>query len=124
QFLADPGTFQPRNVGNGAVAGVELEFRKSLKFIAPTLEAFNWNTNVTLAESQIKMSESEFRSRQNSAKEGELVKDTRVMAGQAPYIINTGLSYNSYTTGFEAGLFYNVQGSTLNYVGFGNRTDT
>lgn len=124
QFLADPGTFQPRNVGNGAVAGVELEFRKSLKFIAPTLEAFNWNTNVTLAESQIKMSESEFRSRQNSAKEGELVQDTRVMAGQAPYIINTGLSYNSYTTGFEAGLFYNVQGSTLNYVGFGNRTDT
>ncbi|WP_051315342.1 TonB-dependent receptor [Algoriphagus terrigena] len=124
QFLADPGTFQPRNVGDGAVAGLELEFRKSLKFIAPSLEAFNWNTNVTLAESQIKMSESELRSRQNSAKEGEVVEDTRQMAGQAPFIINTGLSYNSYTTGFEAGLFYNVQGSTLTYVGFGNRTDT
>lgn len=124
QFLADPGTFQPRNVGDGAVAGLELEFRKSLKFLTPALEAFNWNTNVTVTESQIKMSESELRSRQNSAKEGEVVKDTRQMAGQAPYIINTGLSYNSYTTGFEMGLFYNVQGSTLNYVGFGNRTDT
>ncbi len=124
QFLSDPGSFQPRNVGNGSVAGVELEFRKSLKFIAPSLENLTWNTNVTLAESQIKMSESELRSRQNAAKEGEVVEDTRQMAGQAPFIINTGLSFNNYMTGLEAGLFYNVQGSTLTYVGFGNRTDT
>src|SRR5690606_35119738 len=124
QFLSDPGSFQPRNVGDGAVAGLELEFRKSLKFIAPLLEALHWNTNVTLAESEIKMSESELRSRQNSAKEGEVVANTRQMAGQAPFIINTGISYNNYTTGLEAGFFYNIQGSTLHYVGFGNRTDT
>ncbi|GAA0879273.1 TonB-dependent receptor [Algoriphagus jejuensis] len=124
QFLSDPGTFQPRNVGNGSVAGLEFEFRKSLRGLAPSLENFHWNTNVTVTDSKIRMSESELRSRQNSAKEGEVVDDTRVMAGQAPFIINTGLSYNSYLTGLEAGLFYNVQGSTLNYVGFGNRTDT
>jgi hypothetical protein len=124
QFLSDPGSFQPRNVGDGAVAGLELEFRKSLKFLASSLEAFHWNTNVTLAESEIKMSESELRSRKNSAKEGENVENTRQMAGQAPFIINTGLSYNSSAIGLEAGLFYNVQGSTLNFVGFGNRTDT
>jgi TonB-dependent receptor len=124
QFLADPGTFQPRNVGNGSVAGLEFEFRKSLKFIAPKLENFNWNTNVTVTQSQIKMSESEFRSRTLTAREGQEIKDTRDMAGQAPYIINTGLSYQSYVNGLEAGVFYNVQGSTLNYVGFGNRTDT
>ncbi|MBN7809995.1 TonB-dependent receptor [Algoriphagus sp. H41] len=124
QFLSDPGTFQPRNVGNGSVAGLEFEFRKSLKFISPSLESFAWNTNVTLTESQIKMSESELRSRTNSAKEGEVIKDTREMAGQAPFIINTGLSFNNFATGLEAGLFYNVQGPTLTYVGFGNRTDT
>ena len=124
QFLADPGTFQPRNVGNGSVAGLEFEFRKSLKFIAPKLENFNWNTNVTVTKSQIKMSESEFRSRTLTAREGQEIKDTRDMAGQAPYIINTGLSYQSFVNGLEAGIFYNVQGSTLNYVGFGNRTDT
>lgn len=124
QFLSDPGAFQPRNVGRGSVAGLELEFRKSLKFISPSLENFNWNTNVTLTESQIKMSESEFRSRTLTAREGETVKDTRDMAGQAPFIINTGLGYQNYNTGWEAGLYYNVQGSTLNYVGFGNRTDT
>jgi hypothetical protein len=34
------------------------------------------------------------------------------------------LSFLDFNSGIEAGLFYNVQGSTLNYVGFGNRTDT
>ncbi|WP_268033552.1 TonB-dependent receptor [Algoriphagus sp. PAP.12] len=124
QFLSDPGAFQPRNVGNGSVAGLEFEFRKSLKFIAPSLENFNWNTNVTITQSQIKMSESEYRSRTLTAREGQEIKDTRDMAGQAPYIINTGFGYQDYNTGWEAGLFYNVQGPTLNYVGFGNRTDT
>ncbi|PZX49911.1 TonB-dependent receptor [Algoriphagus chordae] len=124
QFLSDPGTFQPRNVGDGTVAGLEFEFRKSLKFIAPAFENFNWNTNVTITRSQIEMSESEYRSRQLTAREGQEIKDTRDMAGQAPYLINTGLSYNNYATGWEVGMFYNVQGSSLQYVGFGNRTDT
>ncbi len=124
QFLSDPGAFQPRNVGNGTVLGVEVEFRKALTFISPSLQNFMWNTNVTVTESSIKMSESEFRSRTLSAREGETIDDTRDMAGQAPYIINTGISYNNFTNGWEAGIFYNVQGPTLNFVGFGNRTDT
>ena len=124
QFLSDPGAFQPRNVGNGTVLGVEVEFRKALTFISPSLENFMWNTNVTVTESNIKMSESEFRSRTLSAREGETIDDTRDMAGQAPYIINTGISYNNFVNGWEAGIFYNVQGPTLNFVGFGNRTDT
>lgn len=124
QFVSDPGSFQPRNVGDGTVAGLEFEFRKSLSMIAPALKNFSWNTNVTVTESQIKMSPSEFKSRTLTAKEGETVKNTRDMAGQAPYIINTGLAFQDYSTGWEAGIFYNVQGPTLNYVGFGNRTDT
>ncbi len=124
QFLSDPGSFQPRNVGNGTVAGLELEFRKSLKFIAPSLENIQWNTNVTVTESSIKMSETELKSRELTAREGQEIGDTRDMAGQAPYIINTGFAYNNFVNGWEAGIFYNVQGPTLNFVGFGNRTDT
>jgi hypothetical protein len=124
QFLSDPGAFQPRNVGNGSVLGVELELRKSLSMISPKLENFFINTNITLVESIIEMAESEFRSRNLSAREGEVVSRTRQMAGQAPYIINAGFSYNNMISGLEAGLFYNVQGPTLTYVGFGNRTDT
>ncbi|SEG48830.1 TonB-dependent receptor [Algoriphagus boritolerans] len=124
QFLSDPGSFQPRNVGNGTVLGVEVELRKSLGIVSPKLENFSWTFNATLTESQIKMSATELRSRQLTAREGQTIEDTREMAGQAPYIINTGISYNNFTTGWEAGLFYNVQGPTLNLVGFGNRTDT
>ena len=124
QFLSDPGAFQPRNVGNGTVAGVELEMRKSLAFVSPSLEAFFFNFNGTLTSSRIQMSEAELMSRQLTAREGEKVVKTRDMSGQAPYIINTGLSYTNKLSGLEAGLFYNVQGATLNYIGFGNRTDT
>jgi hypothetical protein len=124
QFLSDPGSFQPRNVGNGSVLGVELEFRKSLKFISPSLEKFQWNTNLTFTESQITMSATEKRSRDLTAKEGENVGTTRDMSGQAPYIINTGIAYSDFNTGWEAGIYYNVQGPTLNFVGFGSRTDT
>ena len=49
------------------------------------------------------------------------------MAGQAPYIINAGISYdggsNGFWKGFEAGLYYNVQGKTLQYVGIADRPD-
>lgn len=124
QFLSDPGAFQPRNVGNGTVAGVELELRKSLSFMDPKLENFFFTFNGTLTSSSIQMSASELRSRRLTAREGEVISSTRDMAGQAPYIINSGIAYNNYVSGLEAGLFYNVQGATLNYIGFGNRTDT
>ena len=124
QFLSDPGSFQPRNVGNGTVAGLEFEWRKSLSIITPALKNFFINTNLTLVKSQISMSDSELRSRQLTSREGENISKVRKMSGQAPYIINTGLTYNNLVSGLEAGVFYNVQGPTLNFIGFGNRTDT
>lgn len=124
QFLSDPGSFQPRNVGNGTVLGVEMEFRKSLSFLSPRLENFLWTTNVTITESRINMSATELKSRELTAREGQVIGSTRDMAGQAPYIVNTGVSYNNFSNGWEAGVYYNVQGPTLNLVGFGNRTDT
>ncbi|MBS4070077.1 MAG: TonB-dependent receptor [Algoriphagus sp.] len=124
QFLSDPGSFQPRNVGNGTVLGVEMEFRKSLGFLSARMENFLWTTNVTITESRINMSATELKSRELTAREGQVVGTTRDMAGQAPYIVNTGISYNNFSNGWEAGIYYNVQGPTLNLVGFGNRTDT
>lgn len=124
QFLSDPGSFQPRNVGNGTVLGVEMEFRKSLGFLSPRFENFLWTTNVTITESRINMSATELKSRELTAREGQVIGSTRDMAGQAPYIVNTGISYNNFSNGWEAGVYYNVQGPTLNLVGFGNRTDT
>ncbi|WP_372932886.1 TonB-dependent receptor [Mariniphaga sediminis] len=111
--------YQPRNVGNGRLYGVELEFRKDLDFISPAWSHFNLNGNFTFVESLIDMTEIEFKSRKSYEKTGETIRDTRQMAGQAPYVINGGVSYNHYESGFDAGLFYNVKGPTLSIVGAG-----
>jgi hypothetical protein len=49
------------------------------------------------------------------------------MAGQAPYIINAGISFDGGKEGFwkglDAGVYYNVQGATLQFVGIADRPD-
>ena len=45
------------------------------------------------------------------------------MAGQSPFVINTGLSYNVEKIGLNVGVFYNVKGQTLSIVGTGLSPD-
>lgn len=111
--------FQPRNVGNGRLFGLEFEFRKSLDFVSPALRNFQASGNLTLTESRIDMTDREFNSRKNFEREGETIENTRAMAGQAPYVINAGITYSNFEAGWEAGLFYNVKGETLEIVGVG-----
>lgn len=123
QYVQAANNFQPRNVGDGRVVGLELEFRKSLGDMESTLGNFSVNGNVTVTQSQIEMSETEFTSRVNNARDGEMVDNVRDMAGQAPYLVNGGLSYSDRTSGLEFGAFYNVQGRTLQFVGIADRPD-
>ncbi len=123
QYVQATNNFQPRNVGNGQVVGVELEFMKYLGDFESRLGNIGVNGNITLASSKIDMSETEFTSRVNNARVGEEVSDTRVMAGQAPYIINAGFSYKTRSSKFEIGAFYNVMGETLQFVGIADRPD-
>lgn len=111
--------FQPRNVGDGQVFGAELEIRKDLGFISNSLRHFNLNGNFTLVKSTIDMTDTEFNSRKSYEKTGETIKNTRQMAGQAPYVVNAGLGYSNSAVGIEAGIFYNVKGRTLTIVGAG-----
>lgn len=111
--------FQPRNVGNGRVLGIELEVRKSLGFIAFPLDKFFVSGNVTFVKSYIDMTDLEYNARLSYQKQGETIKDTREMAGQAPYMINLGLSYENSDIGLDGGFFYNVNGPTLTVVGGG-----
>jgi hypothetical protein len=111
--------FQPRNVGRSQIIGGEFEFRKSLDFISESIEKFSIYGNFTYVHSSLKMQETEYRSRKGFEKEGEEIKETRNMQGQAPYIVNAGLSYNDMAIGMDVGLFYNVKGRTLTVVGGG-----
>lgn len=111
--------FQPRNVGTGEVYGVELELRKNIGFISEKLENLDVNANLTYVYSEIDMTEVEFNARKSYQKTGETIKDTRAMAGQAPYVINLGMTYNHSDKNLNIGMFYNVKGPTLFIVGAG-----
>lgn len=123
QFVTASNNYQPRNVGDGRLLGLELEFRQNLGKFVPALDNFSINSNITIVESQIDMSASEIQTRENRARTGETISDTRDMAGQAPYIINTGIAYTGANNGLDMGVYYNVQGETLMIVGFSDRTD-
>lgn len=127
QFVQMVNAFQPRNVGDGRVFGVEIEARKNLNFINPYLSYLTFVTNLSVISSRIEMTDSEFASRQLWARDGETVDNYREMAGQAPYLINAGFLFEGVENGFfkdtELALFYNVQGPTLQIVGIVDRPD-
>ena len=112
-----PTNITPRNSPSAQVVGVEFEARKHLGFITEGLKNLSLNLNVSLIDSKIDMAPQEYEGRNNFRKEGETIDDTRELQGQSPYLINAGLNYKSEEIGLESGLFYNVQGKTLEVVG-------
>ncbi len=127
QYARVPGSFQPRNVGDANVYGGELEFRQKLSSFASFLKGFSLNVNFTYTKSEVELSEIEYNSRVGNARTGQTIDREREMSGLAPYIINAGLAYDGGKNGFwkdlEAGLYYNIQGRALQYVGIADRPD-
>jgi TonB-dependent receptor len=109
--------YQPRNVGNGQVFGLEFEATRSLEGLGELFKHLSVSGNVTVVESVIEMNEAEIRARENGKRAGQTIENERAMAGQAPYVINFGVTYNNLENGIRAGLFYNVKGPTLQIVG-------
>lgn len=109
--------FQPKNLGDAHVYGFELELRKNLDFIG----ANDWNVsiNTSIIESKQDYSESEFNLRTLGLRDGETLGKSRPLQGQSPLLINAGLSYSGTDNGIQSGLYYNVQGKTLEVVGTG-----
>ncbi len=118
---AAPSNFQPRNVGNATVAGVEFEVRKNLDFMG--MKNFEVNSNVSFIRSEVSRDSSEYQARLDAARDGEVITETRAMQGQSPYLVNAGLSYNNPRNGWQGGLFYNVQGEKLYIVGVVDNPD-
>ena len=118
-YESAPSNFTPRNLGSANVFGVELEIRKDFKFISPKLKNFNININASYIESRLAIGVSEYNLRLEGLRDGETINETRPLQGQSPFLVNTGISYDNYDKGVQAGLFYNVQGKTLEIVGTG-----
>ena len=115
------GQFTPLNLGDAIVYGTEIEIRKNLGFI-PGLEKFSINTNLSLINSEQEFSNDEKANREDNLRSGEVLDDTRPLQGQSPYLVNFGIDYTN-DNGWNAGLFYNVQGKTLQIVGSGDIPD-
>ncbi|MEM9680441.1 MAG: TonB-dependent receptor, partial [Bacteroidota bacterium] len=122
-FQSAPNQLSFDNLGDAVVYGVEFEIRQRLGFILEDLDNLKFNANVSLIQSELTMSDAEFTLRQNTARENasgediETIERERDLQGQAPFLINVGLDYNDSESGFQTGLFYNVQGATLEVVG-------
>ena len=88
--------------------GVELEARKNLAFLVPALNHFQAFTNLTLMQSDITLKEDTRASATNKS---------RRMVGQAPYVINGGLTYLASGNGLSATVLYNRIGERITAAG-------
>ncbi len=116
-FTSAPNNYTPRNLGKAKVYGLEFEFRRKLDFISTSLKNFKINLNASYIVSKMEMYDDEYQLRLNTARTGEKVSKIRPLQGQAPYLINAGLSYSNKKNGFTGNISYNTQGETLERVG-------
>jgi outer membrane receptor protein involved in Fe transport len=90
--------------------GIELDLRKKLDFLG--MPNFSLMMNAALIESNVHFNL------------GEVVTEPdRTMQGQSPYVINTGLFYQSEKAGVNASLLYNRIGKRIVGLGKNNSTD-
>ena len=120
-FESSSDNFTPQNLGYANVVGLEFEFRKNLGFLATSLENFSLNTNTSIIKSTQFYSKSERNLRELGLRDGETLGKDRQLQGQSPFLINTSINYNN--NDIQIGLFYNVQGKTLQVVGNGHIPD-
>lgn len=120
QVFLPSSSFEPirsfRNADKANNYGVELEVRKSLDFISPSLFGLAFVGNASYIKSEV-----EFQS--GSASGSSYQESTRPMQGQAEYVLNAGLYYDLYEGGFAASLVYNKVGQKILKVGFGGLGD-
>jgi hypothetical protein len=87
--------------------GVELEARKGLGLLGERFEPFAVFSNVTLMQSDIEIGEG--ASSNTNA--------NRPMMGQAPWVVNAGLSYSGASSGLSATLLYSAVGARIYAAG-------
>ena len=91
------------NADRATDIGVELEARKSLGFVAGALEPFSLFGNLTAMQSKVTL----------GASQGASTNADRRLVGQAPYVLNSGLTYSSRNGARSATLLYNRVGERI-----------
>ena len=115
-YEASTENFQPKNLGNAKVYGLELELRRQIS------QSLGININASVIESRQQYGASELSLRTKGLRDGESLGTYRNLQGQSPFLINSSLDYKN-ENGLRAGLFFNMQGKTLEVVGTGFAPD-
>jgi TonB-dependent receptor len=104
-YLATSGTriVSFLNAEAGENYGVEVEARKSLRFLTPSLSNLSGHLNATVIRSRIRI----------GGGVASKLNDERAMVGQAPYVVNSGLTYTSTGGAYSATLLYHVVGRRI-----------
>jgi len=97
------------NAQSATSYGVEVEVKKSLDGLTSSrfINNINFLFNASLIKSAIKLYPDQAVDQESK----------RPMQGQAPYVINTALFYNSSNSGWQVNLLYNVVGKNIFLVG-------
>ena len=105
--LVNSGGYSWQNVDKSYVVGIELEGRKMIT------HHFEFRANVALIKSNSKFVRN--RMEINEGPRVYIPVDTvsRTMFGQAPYVVNSMLTYNFDSLGMTVTVGYNVQGARL-----------
>lgn len=113
-YEQDNTSFQPRNVGDARVLGMEFEGSLNL------MSLFFLSANLSIIDARVRYDNSsggDYDGKENGLRDGETISLYRDMQCQSPYIINMGIGYRGNKNNYEMGLFYNVQGPKLISVG-------
>ena len=104
-YLGTSGTriVSYQNAESATNLGVELEARTGLGKIASALENVSLFTNATFMQSEITL-------RQGLA---SVTSANRPMVGQAPYMVNAGVTWNNVSGSTSATLLYNTVGPRI-----------
>jgi TonB-dependent receptor len=107
---ATSGAYQARfqNAKSAMNLGVELEARKQLGLVSEWARAFTGFSNVTLMHSSVQL---------DTALALTVTDSKRRLVGQAPYVVNAGVTYSSESGRANATLLYNVVGGRIAAAG-------
>lgn len=103
-----------RNADHAFNYGVELELRRRLGFVHERLDALTATANATLVRSEVEFGGTDAAASATSQK--------RPLLGQAPYVVNLGLTYTALSDA-NASILFNAIGGRITEVGLGGIPD-
>jgi hypothetical protein len=107
------------NADHADLYGTELELRGNLGRLAPALEEFSVNTNLTLVHSSVTAGDASIFSFEKPLEPATITASSgsRPLFGQSPFVVNAGLTWDHAATGSTATLLYNRFGRRLDAFG-------